>query len=134
MRAPPASTAETTGATPRSAAAAPTASAASFAPSCVSAGTSAVENSAAAPAIDADSSSSGVSPLVPIAPTTSPPAFSGMPPVRQEAPWSDELPPGVDDRHDNAEPLLARGCLGCGEDGLGAGLVDDTAHTNRLHG
>src|SRR6266545_3190607 len=92
MSAPPASTVETTGATPRSAAAAPTASAASFAPSWVRAGTSAVEKSAAAPAMETDSSSSGVSPLVPIAPTTSSPMFSGIPPVRQEAPWSASAP------------------------------------------
>jgi hypothetical protein len=45
----------------------------------VSAGTVAVENVADAPAIEIASSSSGVSPLVPIAPTTSSPTFSGMP-------------------------------------------------------
>ena len=53
---------------------------------------SVVEKSAAAPAIETDSSSSGVSPLVPIAPTTSPSTFSGMPPVRHEAPWSASAP------------------------------------------
>jgi hypothetical protein len=41
---------------------------------------------AAAPAREQDSSSSGVSPLVPTAPTTSPSTSSGMPPMRQLAP------------------------------------------------
>jgi hypothetical protein len=38
------------------------------------------------------SSSSGVSPLAPIAPTTSPSIFSGMPPVRHAAPCSASAP------------------------------------------
>jgi hypothetical protein len=58
----------------------------------VSAGTSVVVNAAAAPAIEIASSSSGVSPLVPIAPTTSSPTFSGMPPVRHDAPCSARAP------------------------------------------
>jgi hypothetical protein len=58
----------------------------------VRAGSSAVEKSAAAAAIEIASSSSGVSPLVPIAPTVSPSIFSGMPPVRQLAPWSASAP------------------------------------------
>ena len=51
-----------------------------------------VEKAAAAPAIEIASSSSGVSPLVPTAPTTSSPTFSGMPPVRHEAPCSASAP------------------------------------------
>src|SRR4051794_8356965 len=118
ISAPPASTAEITGATPRraasapaasatnppppyvrartpgwgSAASAPAASATSLAPSYVRAGTSVYESSAAAPAIAMASSSSGVSPLAPIAPMTSSPTFSGIPPVRHEAPCSASAP------------------------------------------
>jgi hypothetical protein len=92
MSAPPASTAEITGATPRSAAAAPADSAATRAPSYVSAGTSMTERSAAAPAIEMASSSSGVSPLVPMAPTTSASTRIGMPPVSAEAPRSASAP------------------------------------------
>ena len=62
------------------------------APSAVSAGTVSVENGTAAPAIEIASSSSGVSPLVPIAPTTSPPTTSGMPPVSATAPCSASAP------------------------------------------
>ena len=62
------------------------------APSYVSAGTIAVESSAWAPAIETASSSSGVSPLVPIAPTTSPSTTSGMPPVSATAPCSASAP------------------------------------------
>jgi len=51
-----------------------------------------VEKSACAPAIEIASSSSGVSPLVPTAPTTSSPTFSGMPPMRQAAPCSASAP------------------------------------------
>src|SRR3954447_8520126 len=92
MSAPPASTAEMTGCTPRRAASAPAASAASLAASYVRAGTSVYESAAAAPAIEIASSSSGVLPLVPIAPMTSSPAFSGMPPVRHDAPCSASAP------------------------------------------
>ena len=48
--------------------------------------------SAAAPASETASSSSGVSPLVPIAPTTSPSTISGMPPVSADAPCSASAP------------------------------------------
>src|SRR6266511_2447997 len=53
---------------------------------------STAEKSAAAPAIEQDSSSSGVSPLVPTAPTTSPSRLSGIPPVRAAAPRSARAP------------------------------------------
>jgi hypothetical protein len=58
----------------------------------VSVGSSLVVNAAAAPAIEIASSSSGVSPLVPIAPTTSSQTFSGIPPVRHDAPCSASAP------------------------------------------
>src|SRR4051812_33034638 len=70
----------------------PAASAAARASSYERAGTSAVENSVAAPATDTDSSSSGVSPLVPMAPTTSPSTVSGMPPVSARAPCRARAP------------------------------------------
>jgi hypothetical protein len=54
--------------------------------------TSTVENDVAAPAIEIASSSWGVSPLVPIAPTTSSPTFSGMPPMSAAAPCSASAP------------------------------------------
>jgi hypothetical protein len=92
MSAPPASTAEITGATPRRAASAPIASAANLAPSRVRAETSETEKSASAAAIETASSSSGVSPLVPIAPTVSPSTLSGMPPISAEAPCSASAP------------------------------------------
>src|SRR6266508_382622 len=117
MSAPPASTAETTGATPRSAAASAAASAASLAPSWVRAGTSVVEKSAAAPAVEHDSSSSGVSPLVPIAPTTSPSTVSGIPPVSAEA---------------SVRHLLLDLPARADEDRRGAGLVDSHARAGDL--
>src|SRR3954449_8332836 len=89
---PPESTAQTTGATARSAAASAIVSAARRAPSYVSSPASRYENGAPAAAIETDSSSSGVSPLVPTAPTTSSPTFSGMPPVRHEAPCRASAP------------------------------------------
>src|SRR3954452_3794180 len=92
MSVPPASTPDTTGATPRRAASSAAASAATRAQSYVSAGTSATLDSAATPASEMASSSSGVSPLVPIAPTTSPSTFSGMPPIRHDAPCSASAP------------------------------------------
>ena len=49
-------------------------------------------NSAAAPAMETDSSSPVVSPLVPTAPTTSPATTSGMPPIRARAPCSARPP------------------------------------------
>src|SRR5262249_5128416 len=92
MSSPPASTTATTGHTPRAVATAAAASAAIRAPSCVSAGTLAAWRVARAPARDTDSSWSGVSPLVPMAPITSPSARSGMPPVSAAAPCSASAP------------------------------------------
>src|SRR5215211_3849569 len=77
---------------PRSVAMRPAASAAARASSYERAGTSAVEYSLSAPATDTDSSSSGVSPLVPMAPTTSPSTVSGMPPVSARAPCRARAP------------------------------------------
>src|SRR5215212_5139360 len=104
----------------------PAASAAARASSYERAGTSAVEYSLSAPATDTDSSSSGVSPLVPMAAITSPSTVSGMPPVNARAPCSARGPQTA------AGDLLLELAARSHEDRRRARLVDGHARARHL--